>query len=331
MALTLILFVGSAVAIYLSCEFFVNGVEWVGQRLKITETATGTILAAFGTALPETVVTFVAVIFGNTDAERDIGVGAALGGPLALSTLAYGVVGLTLMGSPRLKVRRKESLDVDCRRLSRDQGWFLSIFLCKLALGLIAFPGKPWFGFLFLGAYALYVWKELQCAESISEGRGLEPLKIRPRDSDPALLWAVLQTMAALMVIFAASRVFVSQLDVIGPWLGMPPQLVALLLSPIATEMPETMNAIIWVRQGKERLALANISGAMMIQATVPTAFGLFATSWLFDRPLIVAAGVTALAVVALFLMFRGGRVTGKRLSWASLLYLLFAGALLVR
>jgi cation:H+ antiporter len=281
--------------------------------------------------LPETVVTFVAVIFGNTDAERDIGVGAALGGPLALSTLAYGVVGLTLMGSPRLKVRPKETLDVDCRRLSRDQGWFLSIFLCKLALGLIAFPGKPWFGFLFLGAYALYVWKELQCDESISEGRGLEPLKIRPRDSDPALIWAVLQTMAALMVIFAASRVFVSQLDVIGPWLGMPPQLVALLLSPIATEMPETMNAIIWVRQGKERLALANISGAMMIQATVPTAFGLFATSWLFDRPLIVAAGVTALAVVALFLMFRGGRVTGKRLSWASLLYLLFAGALLVR
>jgi cation:H+ antiporter len=330
-ALTLILFFGSAVAIYLSCEFFVNGVEWVGQRLKITETATGTILAAFGTALPETVVTFVAVIFGHTDAERDIGVGAALGGPLALSTLAYGVVGLTLMGSPRLKVRQKEALDVDYRRLSRDQAWFLSIFLCKLALGLIAFQGKWWFGFLFLGAYAFYVWKELHGDGSISEGHELEPLKTRPWDPDPALPWAALQTIAALVLIFAASRIFVSQLEIIGPWLGMPSQLVALLLSPIATEMPETMNAIIWVRQGKERLALANISGAMMIQATVPTAFGLFATSWLFDRPLIVAAGVTALAVAALFLMFRGGRVTGKRLSWASLLYLLFAGALLVR
>jgi cation:H+ antiporter len=47
------------------------------------------------------------------------------------------------MGSARLKVRRKEALDIDCRRLSRDQGWFLSIFLCKFALGLIAFPGKP--------------------------------------------------------------------------------------------------------------------------------------------------------------------------------------------
>ena len=66
-------------------------------------------------------------------------------------------------------------------------------------------------------------------------------------------------------MIFIASRVFVAQLDTIGPMLGLRPQLVALLLSPIATEMPETMNAIIWVRQGKENMALANISGAMMI------------------------------------------------------------------
>jgi len=56
------------------------------------------------------------------------------------------------------------------------------------------------------------------------------------------------------------------------------------LLSPIATEMPETMNAIIWVRQGRENMALANISGAMMIQATVPAACGLFGTPWLFDQ-----------------------------------------------
>jgi cation:H+ antiporter len=331
MALTLLLFFGSAVLIYFSCEFFVNGVEWVGARLKISQTATGTILAAFGTALPESVVTFVAVAFGHSDAEREIGVGAALGGPLALSTLAYSVVGLTLMGSARLKVRKKDALDVDCRRLSRDQAWFLCIFLCKLTLGLVAFPGKPYFGFLFLAAYALYVWRELRRDGDVHESNELEPLKIRPKDLAPTLFWAALQTIAALVVIFVASRIFVSQLDTIGPWLGMPPQLVALLFSPIATEMPETMNAIIWVRQGKERMALANISGAMMIQATIPTACGLFGTPWLFERPLILAGGVTAIAVLALFFMFRGGRVTGKRLSWASLFYLLFAGALLLR
>jgi cation:H+ antiporter len=331
MALTLVLFFGSAVAIYICCEFFVNGVEWVGHRLRISETATGTILAAFGTALPESVVTFVTVAFGNTDAEREIGVGAALGGPLALSTLAYSVVGLTLIGSARLRVRKKEILEVDCLRLSRDQAWFLSIFVCKLALGLIAFPGKWLFGFLFLVAYAAYVWTELRRDGEAHESNTLERLKIRPHDASPSLLWAALQTGVALVVIFAASRIFVGQLDIIGPWLGMPPQLVALLFSPIATEMPETMNAIIWVRQGRERMALANISGAMMIQATIPTACGLFGTPWLFDRSLILAGGVTTVAVVALFLMFRGGRVTGKQLSWSSLLYLLFAGLLLLR
>ncbi len=331
MALTLLLFFGSAVLIYFSCEYFVNGVEWLGKQLAVSQTATGTILAAFGTALPESVVTFVAVVFGHNAAEREIGIGAALGGPLALSTLAYGVVGLTLMGSARLKVRRKEALDVDSRRLSRDQGWFLSIFICKLALGLVAFPGKPWLGLLFIGAYALYVVKELRRDERTVDEGELEPLKFRPSDPYPSLFWSALQTGIALVVIFIASRVFVAQLDTIGPLLGLRPQLVALLLSPIATEMPETMNAIIWVRQGKENMALANISGAMMIQATIPTAFGLFGTPWLFERPLILAGGVTAITVLALFFMFRGQRVTGKRLSWASIFYLLFAGALLLR
>ena len=78
-------------------------------------------------------------------------------------------------------------------------------------------------------------------------------------------------------------------------------------------------------------MALANISGAMMIQATIPTAFGLFGTPWLFERSLIAAAAVTTIAVLTLFFMFRGERVTGRRLSWSSALYLLFVGALLLR
>jgi cation:H+ antiporter len=54
-----------------------------------------------------------------------------------------------------------------------------------------------------------------------------------------------------------------AQLETIGPWRGMSAQLVALLFSPIATQMPETMNAIIWVRQGKECMAFYNLSGAI--------------------------------------------------------------------
>ena len=319
------LLLASAGIIYFACEFFVNGVEWVGRKLKVSQTATGTILAAFGTALPESVVTLVATAFGDGHASKEIGVGAALGGPLALSTIAYGVVGLALLLSARATGRQSNPVvHVDGRRLSRDQAWFLGIFVFKVALGLVAFAIKPWLGIVFLGAYAAYTWRELSDPSGDEEGES-EPLKIRPRASDPPLGWALLQTGLAVVVIFAASRLFVLQLETVGPFLGLPPQVTALLLSPIATELPETMNAVIWVRQKKERLALANISGAMMIQATVPTAFGLFFTPWLFDGGLTIAAGVTMAAVAVLWLMFRKGQVHALRLANIAWLYGLFA------
>ena len=138
---------------------------------------------------------------------------------------------------------------------------------------------------------------------------------------------------ASLAVIFVASRLFVAQLEAAGIWLGLSPQLAALLLSPVATELPETVNALIWVRQGRERLALANISGAMMIQATVPTAFGLLFTPWQLDRPLLLSAGVTVAAVLLLFLLFllfRRGQVRGAYLAQVGWLYPVFAGALMM-
>jgi cation:H+ antiporter len=325
--LTVALLLGSAVVIYFACEFFVNGVEWVGRRLSVGSTATGTILAAFGTALPESVVTFVAVAFGGSHAQKDIGVGAALGGPLVLATIAYAVVGVVLLAG-RQPLKATADVQRQFRRLSRDQGWFLGIFAAKIGLGLVTFAFKPWLGIAFLAAYALYFWQEMRHDEGDVEEPDLEPLKIAPRRPEPSTALALLQTGIALVVIFAASRVFVSQLDVLGPALGLKPQLLALLLSPIATELPETMNAIIWVRQGKPRLALANISGAMMIQATVPTAFGLFFTPWLLDRSLLLAAAVTTVAVGVMFVAFRRGVISRRLLAAMGLLYLLFAGLL---
>jgi cation:H+ antiporter len=119
----------------------------------------------------------------------------------------------------------------------------------------------------------------------------------------------------------------VKQLEVIGIGLGVSSQFVALLLSPVATELPETLNALIWVRQGRERLALANISGAMMIQATVPAGLGVLFTSWHFDRPLIAAAITTACAMALLWAMFRRQQVTGASLVPMGLLYIVFAVA----
>jgi cation:H+ antiporter len=329
---TVALLVGSAALIYFSCEGFVNGVEWLGRKLRLNQTTTGTVLAAFGTALPESVVTLVAVAFGNSPAQKEIGVGAALGGPLALSTVAYAVVGLALLGNARrLGPGRRPTVEADTGRLRHDQLWFLAIFVFKIALGLVVFSLKPWLGLVFLAVYAVYTWKELGRDEERTQFEGdLEPLKLRPRDPNPAVAWAAIQTLAALVVIFAASHLFVGQIESVGPWLGLDAQLTALLFSPLATELPEIMNAVIWVKQGKERLALANISGAMMIQATVPTAFGLFFTPWRLETPLLIAAGVTALAIIFLQWTFRSRHVNSWRLAQVGWLYVVFAGLLII-
>jgi cation:H+ antiporter len=339
-----LLLLGCAVAIYLSCEWFVNAVEWLGLQLNVGPVAVGTILAAVGTALPESVVTLVAVTFGGGEHGGDIGIGAALGGPLVVGTIAYAVVGATLLVR-RHRARRAEvaatvppsderppvPIDedgglqgVDSKRLARDQTWFLCIFVVKVGLGFVVFAIKPWLGLAFFAAYGVYFWREMR-ADSETSPEDLEPLKLQPRRTVPAR-WAVLvQTLATLVVIFAASQLFVAQLEWAGPALGLSPVVVALLLSPIATELPEVMNALIWVRQGKTQLALANISGAMMIQATVPSGLGLLFTPWLFDGALLAAGIATMAAVVYLLVLLRTQRLTAGRLVGAAAFYSAFA------
>jgi cation:H+ antiporter len=356
-----VLLVGCAVAIYLSCEWFVNAVEWLGQRLNVGALAVGTILAAFGTALPESVVTFVAVVFGTGGDQKQIGVGAALGGPLALSTVAYGITGAMILLRRRGARARAlvsapdagalaagtapvgaadagtapagaadagapDSDDMgDTAKLARDQIWFLAVFVVKVTLGLVAFAIKPWLGLLFFAVYGVYFWREIRGGGEGGDGAELAPLLMQRRRAQPATWAVVAQTLATLVVIFGASQLFVHQLDAVGPMLGLPAAVTALLLSPIATELPEIMNAIIWVRQGKTPLALANISGSMMIQATVPSGLGLLFTPWRFDAALLTSGIVTAAAIVYLLLLLRRGRFTAGRVAAAIGFYVAFA------
>jgi cation:H+ antiporter len=340
-----------AIAIYLSCEWFVNAVEWLGVRLNLGSMAVGTVLAAFGTALPESVVTLVAVTTGSTADVRNIGVGAAMGGPLVLATVAYGVTGAMLLLQRRTRNREKvlvgvgaaslvarsvvepDTADSDAAwsttsqtaRLARDQRWFMTVFVVKVALGLVAFALKPWLGVVFFAGYAVYFWREIRGAQAGDVAEVVEPLKLQPRVTQPANAAVLAQTLGALAVIFVSSQLFVHQLDAIGPMLGLSGAVTALLLSPIATELPEIMNAIIWVRQGKTQLALANISGAMMIQATVPSGLGLLFTDWRLDHALLWSGAVTMAAIAYLLTMIRKHRLTPTRLALSAVLYLLFA------
>ncbi|MFI5100885.1 MAG: sodium:calcium antiporter [Actinomycetes bacterium] len=334
-AVHVLLLIGCAAAIYVACEFFVNAIEWLGVELGVATLAVGTVLAAIGTALPESVVTLVAVLSGNGRGGKEIGVGAALGGPLVLSTLAYAVVGVLLLVRHRrsraaAEVATDPFADVDRPRLVLDQTWFLVIAGTAMVLGLVAFTGKQWLGLLFFAGYGFYVRRELSGDEPAHSADDLESLRLWRREGAPPRWAVVAQTLAALLVVVVASQLFVQQLEWAGPELGLPPAAVALLLAPIATELPEVLNAVIWARQGKTRLAMANIAGSMMVQATVPAGIGLLFTPWKFDAILLSASLATLAAVAYLRTLAAANRLRPAWVTGTAVFYGAFAIALAV-
>lgn len=312
----------SALLIYVSCELFVNGIEWFGRKFNISNNAVGTVLAALGTALPESLVTFIAVVFGTTADQKDIGIGAALGGPLILSTLGYAIVGYFLIFYHKKRAQGSD-LDIDGHKLGRDQLWFLGIFILNIIVGFTFFPEKKWISIFFLLSYLFYGYKEMN-SDTLQEEDFLEPLTFRPKQSEPETKWVILQTLFALGLIFFGSQLFVNRLELLSQSFGMPAHIISLFLSPIATELPEILNAIIWVGQGKEMLALGNISGSMMIQATIPSALGIMFTPWLFDSYLTAAAITTVLSITFLYFTLHTNKISAKRLSLTSLFYAAF-------
>lgn len=293
----------AAIAIYGASVVFVNAIEWVGRRLRLGETATGAILAALGTALPETMITLVAVLTGG-GRTGDIGIGTALGGPLALSTAGYGIFALTKRRSGQTNGGGFSTSDRS--RLVSDQMWFLAMFGVQLLLGLVFFPGKRWTAIGFLIAYGVYVWRTTRSG-SAAPAKAPPALFLAPGSRSPSLVIALVQTGGALAVLAFASHFFVGELERLGTALSLDQQATGLLLSPLATELPEVLNTILWVRRGKAKMALANISGAMLVQTAMPAALGLGFTSWRLTLGPILAGIVTMTATLLVLAVIRRG------------------------
>jgi cation:H+ antiporter len=114
--------------------------------------------------------------------------------------------------------------------------------------------------------------------------------------------------------------------------LGLDPALLALVIAPIATELPEKFNSVIWIRQGKDTLAMGNITGAMVFQSTIPTVVALLfaADAWHFSTDTRVAFFSAAIAFAASALIFipmaRSGRLLGRGLLVGGAFYVLYLG-----
>ncbi len=314
-----------------AAELFTNGVEWIGEGFGLSEGAVGSVLAAVGTALPETLLPLVAILTGHATGE-EIGIGAILGAPLMLTTLAMFVVAVAVLVHAR-GGRRPRELEGDRRVLGQDLGYFLVMYALAILAGLLHVRAFNWaLAVALLIGYVFYVRrhfrgpgeKELE-REAQSEIKPLYVWGVVSRFLRDAVPWSrkspmwpsFTQVMLALVLIVGGARLFVNAVDIIATRFGVPHLLFALLVAPVATELPEKFNSVIWVRRRKDTLALGNMTGAMVFQSSFPVTIGLLLTPWRLADEALVAAVIALLAGTVLYLTVR---VRGRFSGWLLLL-----------
>ena len=325
--------------ILVGAELFTNSIEWFGRKLELAEGAVGSVLAAVGTALPETMIPIIAILFATGEASNEVGVGAILGAPFMLATLAMFVTGVAVIWSGRRR-GSGDVMRVDTGVLGHDMRYFAIAY--TIAIGAAFLPLQPvWLKWIcaviLLGIYAWYVKGHFEADPDV-DAEDLRPLRFHRLDRrahhiDPAaprLRVVNVQVVVALSLIVLGAILFVDAVQHLATDLGVDSLLLALVIAPIATELPEKFNSVIWVRQGKDTLAMGNITGAMVFQSTIPTVVALlFASSdWVATEGSYIAfasAGIAFLSSAVIFIpMVRRRVLRGRNLLIGGVFYLVY-------
>ena len=296
---TALLFLASGALLVVAAELFTNAIEWAGYRMRLGSGATGSLLAAIGTSLPETIVPVIALATRAPSANA-VAIGGVLGSSLLLMTLATAA-----MGTAVALRRSKPSLVLARHQVHQDLGVFIGGYSVALVCIVLPFPARVVVGVGLLVTYAWHVTQTLR--NSTPEEEMPEPLHIirwhqsAPR---PHHVFISLQLVVAIVLLVAASELFVNALHSVATALGVPAIILAIVVVPLATELPEALNSVLWVRTDDDGLAFGNIAGSAAFQATVLAFIGLVFTTWrptfgaILGALLALASGALLLAVL---------------------------------
>jgi cation:H+ antiporter len=285
-------------------------------------------------------IPIIAILFASGASSHEVGVGAILGAPFMLATLAMFVTGIAVLYVARRRATG-DDMRVDTAVLAHDMRYFFIAY--AIAIGAAFLPTDPdWLKWIvavvLLGIYAWYVKGHFEKDPDV-DASDLAPLRFQRLDpaarvdqaaAAPRLRVVNLQVLTALGLIVLGAIFFVDAVSHLATQLNLDPALLALVIAPIATELPEKFNSVIWVRQGKDTLAMGNITGAMVFQSTIPTVVALLfaADTWVAAPGSYVAfasAGIAFLSSAVIFIpMARRGVLRGRSLLVGGVFYAIY-------
>jgi cation:H+ antiporter len=319
------MFGASVVVTLAACALFTNAIEWLGKRLNLSEGAVGSVLAAIGTTLPETSIPIVAIFFGVTQQEAEVGLGAILGAPFMLSTLVVPMLGVLLMIYARIG-KRGPSFRLNYKDVTIDLSCFALAYTVALACAFVPFQAVRIIAALgLLSLYGYYVKLKFS-GEQSDQPSDLDPLLFSRQSSRPSYAIIALQAMAGLGGLALGAHLFVTAAESTAHLLAISPLILALLIAPLATELPEMSNSFLWLYQKKDRLAIGNVTGAMVFQGTVPVSVGLLGTEWALTPSALLTMVLAVMAAGSLLLQsVWSGQWRPWLLTMSALLYIGYA------
>jgi cation:H+ antiporter len=184
------------------------------------------------------------------------------------------------------------------------------------------------FSFAMVLIYFVYIMMTLRASKSLVAGghatEAEEPMFICRLGLPNNMLVVNIQLLLGLGLLIAGAKGFISGIQGASEILGISPLLLSLLVIPIATELPEKVNSILWVRKGKDTLAFGNITGALVFQGTLLPAIGIMLTPWAPQREVFAGVVITLLGVTWLRWMISRGKIRIWHVWVNGILYILY-------
>ena len=284
----------------------VKGVSGLAQRLGLSPFATGLLLVAFATSLPELAVNAYAVKHGQVE----LALGNAVGSNIVNIGLTLAVAALAAPLALRMRLLAAKLVFV---LVATGAVLFFS-----LDGRLVAWEG----GVLCLGFLAA-LWHYFR--RGSAEDTQVQAQFVGFAETRTGLLQNLARLAIAAVVLYFGSKLIVQSAPVLGQALGLAPLVTGLTLVAIGTALPEVAIAAIASRQGQGDVVAGQVLGACLFNL-LPIVGGMA----LFQPLAIPASFVTlelpaAMAFTLALYPILGGDLSVSRREAGILMALFFA------
>ncbi len=271
----------------------------------------GRVLLSIATTLPEIAI----VIYAAASGAYGIAIGSGLGSNIMMMTLGLAI--MLIISTTRLSKAPLKMIDVST--FKNDKIFLLASAVISLILFLDGYDYVD--GIIFIGIFIAYIFialyeMKLEMKEKALKDNSKEIVnKNNPAKDNKKMVIAIGVFLAGALGIVIGAEPFIRSMQGFSVDVGISAIVLAVILSPIAGEMPEKISMMILARKGAAgaSIAIANVLGSKILNNSLLLAVAVFAAMFQFGfyekieiteilfYQIILATFVTIIAVIPMF------------------------------